>query len=105
MERERYSLVEVLDVASSQHLLKISPTRPFFKNSGDIKISCRRLVQRTMYIHERVTRQRRELWNLYLAVERHIILTQDVMMWGAITYGSRSLLVFIQGTLNAKHYT
>ncbi|RZC40360.1 hypothetical protein BDFB_004718, partial [Asbolus verrucosus] len=36
--------------------------------------------------------------------ERTMWTTQDVIVCGAITNGSRSPLVFIQGTLNNKRY-
>ncbi|RZC40707.1 DDE 3 domain containing protein [Asbolus verrucosus] len=34
----------------------------------------------------------------------HTVFTQGVMVWGAISYGSRSPLVFIERSLNANRY-
>ena len=52
----------------------------------------------------RVRRFRGERRNMDFALPRHTALTQGVMIWGAITYGGRSPLVFIPGTLNAWRY-
>lgn len=52
----------------------------------------------------RVRRMRGERKNPTLFVERNTALTQGVMIWGAICYGSRSPLVFINGNLNAAGY-
>lgn len=49
----------------------------------------------------RVRRLRGERRNLDLALQRHTALTPGVMVWGAISYNSRSPLVFIEGNLNA----
>ncbi|CAH1382776.1 unnamed protein product, partial [Tenebrio molitor] len=38
------------------------------------------------------------------SVERHVARTVGVMVWGAISYRSRSPLIFIQGSMNARRY-
>ncbi|GFU38725.1 transcription factor RFX4 [Trichonephila clavipes] len=52
----------------------------------------------------RVWRPRGERLNLASALQRHTTLTADVMVWGAIAYNTRSLLVLIRGTMTAKWY-
>ncbi|CAH1975825.1 unnamed protein product [Acanthoscelides obtectus] len=52
----------------------------------------------------RVRRRRGERRNPQFFVERHVHHTVGVMVWGAIAYGSRSLLIFIRGNMNAQRY-
>jgi hypothetical protein len=52
----------------------------------------------------RVRIPRRQRLNLQFALRRHSGLTPGVIVWGAIQFGSRSLLVFFQGSLNAARY-
>ncbi|KAI4465039.1 transposable element-related [Holotrichia oblita] len=52
----------------------------------------------------RVRRRRGERRDIQFPVERHVHRAVGVMVWGAIAYGSRSQLVFIQTTMNAQHY-
>lgn len=52
----------------------------------------------------RVRRRRGERRDIQFSVERHVHRVVGVMVWGAIAYGSRSQLVFIQTTMNAQRY-
>lgn len=52
----------------------------------------------------RVRRRRGERRNVEFSVARHVHQTVGIMVWGAITYGSRSRLVFIRGNMNAQRY-
>ncbi|CAH1993234.1 unnamed protein product [Acanthoscelides obtectus] len=52
----------------------------------------------------RVRRRRGERRNPQFFVERHVRHTVEVMVWGAIAYGSRSPLIFIRGNMNAQRY-
>jgi hypothetical protein len=52
----------------------------------------------------RVRRLRGERRNFAFSIERPVARTVDVMVWGAICFGSRSRLVFIQGNLTAIRY-
>lgn len=51
-----------------------------------------------------VRRLRGERRNPSFSVERHVARTVGVMVWGAICYGSRSPLIFIQGSMTARRY-
>ncbi|PRD19385.1 UNVERIFIED_CONTAM: hypothetical protein NCL1_57480 [Trichonephila clavipes] len=42
--------------------------------------------------------------NPAFAIQRHTTPTAGVMVWGAISYNTRSLLVFIRGTMAAQWY-
>jgi hypothetical protein len=53
-------------------------------------------------MHDGRRRVRRR--NFAFSVERHLARTVGVMVWGAICFGSRSRLVFIQGNLTAIRY-
>jgi hypothetical protein len=53
---------------------------------------------------QRVRRLRGERRNPAYSVERHVTCTVGVMIWGAICYGSKSPLIFIQGSMNARRY-
>lgn len=53
---------------------------------------------------QRVRRLRGERRNIAFLVERYVARTVGVMIWGAIAYGSRSPLVFIQGSMTAVRY-
>ncbi|CAH1991414.1 unnamed protein product [Acanthoscelides obtectus] len=53
---------------------------------------------------QRVRRRRGERRNPQFFVERHVIYTVGLMVWGAIAYGSRSPLIFIRGNMNAQRY-
>jgi hypothetical protein len=50
----------------------------------------------------RVRRPRGQRLNLQFTLRRHSGLTPGITVWGAIQFGSRSPLVFIQGSLNAE---
>ncbi|PRD34187.1 UNVERIFIED_CONTAM: Transposable element Tcb2 transposase [Trichonephila clavipes] len=52
----------------------------------------------------RVWRPRGERFNPALALQRTHHSTSDVMVWGAIAYNTRSLLVLIRGTMTAQRY-
>ncbi|CAH1369275.1 unnamed protein product, partial [Tenebrio molitor] len=52
----------------------------------------------------RVRRLRGERRNFAFSIERPVARTVGVMVWGAICFGSRSRLVFIQGNLTAIRY-
>lgn len=52
----------------------------------------------------RVRRRRGERREVQYCLERETALTRGVTVWGAIAYGSRSPLVFLQGNLNAQGY-
>lgn len=52
----------------------------------------------------RVRRRHGEHRNVQFSVERHVHRTVGVMVWGAITYGSRSHLALIRGNMNAQRY-
>lgn len=52
----------------------------------------------------RVRRRRGERRDIQFSVERHVHRAVGIMVWGAIAYGSRSQLVFIQATMNAQRY-
>ncbi|CAH1378418.1 unnamed protein product, partial [Tenebrio molitor] len=54
--------------------------------------------------HLVVTRLRGERRNFAFSIERPIARIVGVMVWGAICFGSRSRLVFIQGNLTAIRY-
>ncbi|EEZ97640.1 hypothetical protein TcasGA2_TC016088 [Tribolium castaneum] len=51
-----------------------------------------------------VRRVRGERRNVAFSVERPVARTVGVMIWGAIAYGSRSPLVFIEGSMTAQRY-
>lgn len=53
---------------------------------------------------QRVRRRRGERRQMQFAHERDVHRTVGVMVWGAISYGSRSPLVFVRGNLNAQRY-
>jgi hypothetical protein len=53
---------------------------------------------------QRVRRLRGERRNSAYSVERHVARTVGVMIWRAICYGSKSPLIFIQGSMNARRY-
>ena len=53
---------------------------------------------------QRVRRLRGERRNLAFSVERHVARTVGVMIWGSICIGSRSPLIFIQGSMTAVRY-
>lgn len=60
-----------------------------------------------LWVHDgrkRVRRFRGERRNPDFFVERHTARTPGLMVWGAICHGSRSPLVFIEGTLTATSY-
>jgi hypothetical protein len=48
-------------------------------------------------------RRRGERRNFQFANKIHTTLTQGVMVWVALSYGSRSPLVFVEQSLNASH--
>lgn len=52
----------------------------------------------------RVRRRRNDRRDLASVQRRHTGLTPGVMVWGAISLGHRSPLVFIDGSLNARRY-
>lgn len=52
----------------------------------------------------RVRRRRGERRDPQFFGERHVHHTVGIMVWGAITYGSRSPLVFIRGNMTAVRY-
>jgi transposase len=52
----------------------------------------------------RMRRLRGERRNFAFSIERPVARTVGVMVWGAICFGSRSRLVFIQGNLTAIRY-
>ncbi|GFT53216.1 transposable element Tcb1 transposase [Trichonephila clavipes] len=52
----------------------------------------------------RVWRSRGERFNPAFALLPHIAPTADVMVWGAISYNTRSPLVLIRGTITAQRY-
>lgn len=52
----------------------------------------------------RIRRPRGQRQNLQFVQRRHTAQTPSVMVWGAIRYGGRSPLTFIQGNLNARRY-
>lgn len=51
-----------------------------------------------------VRRRRNERQSNDCFLERHTVPTMGVMVWGAISYNSKSPLVRIEGTINAKKY-
>ncbi|EEZ98274.1 Transposable element Tc3 transposase-like Protein [Tribolium castaneum] len=53
---------------------------------------------------QRVRRVRGERRNVAFSVERPVARTVGVMIWGAIAYGSRSPLLFIEGSMTAQRY-
>ncbi|GFS48876.1 transposable element Tcb2 transposase [Trichonephila clavipes] len=52
----------------------------------------------------RVWRPLGERLNPAFALQRHTTPTAGVMVWGAIAYNTRSLLVLIRGTMTAQWY-
>ncbi|GFU98857.1 transposable element Tcb2 transposase [Trichonephila clavipes] len=45
-----------------------------------------------------------ECLNSAFALQRHAALTAGVMVWDAIAYDTRSLLILFYGTMTAKRY-
>lgn len=41
---------------------------------------------------------------MQFAMKKHVLRTVGVMVWGAISYGSRSPLVFVRGNMAAVRY-
>ncbi|GFY15285.1 transposable element Tcb2 transposase [Trichonephila clavipes] len=52
----------------------------------------------------RVWRPRGEHFNPAFVLQQHTVPTADVMVWDAIAYNTRSLLVLIRGTKTAQRY-
>ncbi|GFS74532.1 transposable element Tcb2 transposase [Trichonephila clavipes] len=52
----------------------------------------------------RVWRSRGEYHNLAFALQRQTAVTAGLMVWVAIAYDTRSLLLFIQGTMTTQWY-
>jgi transposase len=88
----------------------IIPAWRAWSNEGSKRRSkAQKGVEKVVVGHEsdrrlRVRRPRGQKPNLQFALRRHSRLTSGVMVWGTIQFGSRSLLNFIQGSLNAARY-
>lgn len=52
----------------------------------------------------RVRRRREERCTLEFSLTRRVHQTVGIMVWSAITYRSRSLLVFVRGNMNGQRY-
>lgn len=53
---------------------------------------------------QRVHRKRGERQKIQFSLERKRALAGGVMFWGAISYGSRSLLAFLEKNVNSQSY-